>query len=93
MKESNVFKVLSDEIRRNILELLREKKRTAGELAQLLNITPARLSYHLDLLKSADLVLYYKEKNFIFYELNTSIFEELIIWLKRIGDVNYEKKN
>ena len=48
-------------------------------------LTPAALSYHLKLLKSADLVIEYKQKNFIYYEINISVFEELILWVKQFG--------
>ena len=57
----------------------------AGEIAEALNVTPAALSYHLKLLKSADLIMEYKQKNFIYYEINTSVFEELILWIEQFG--------
>lgn len=50
-----------------------------------MQITPAALSYHLNLLKSADLISEYKEKNFIYYEINTTVFEELILWINQFG--------
>ena len=80
MGETNIFKVLSDRQRRDILVLLK-----AGELAERLGITPAALSYHLKLLKGADLILEYRQKNYIYYEVNTSVFEELILWIKQFG--------
>ncbi len=57
----------------------------AGELAEHLKVTPAALSYHLKLLKGADLISEYKEKNFVYYEINTSVFEELILWISQFG--------
>ena len=57
----------------------------AGEIAEKLDISPAALSYHLKLLKNADLIMEYKDKNFIYYEINTSVFEELILWVKQFG--------
>ena len=63
---------------------------SAGEIAEKLEITPAALSYHLKLLKKADLVMEYKEKNFIYYEVNTSIFDEIIMWMKQFGGNNNE---
>jgi len=57
----------------------------AGEIAERLGITPQALSYHLKLLKSADLVIEYREKNFIYYEINTTVLEELIIWIQQFG--------
>ena len=85
MSESNVFKVLSDSQRREILVILRNGRMNAGEIAERLGITPQALSYHLKLLKSADLVIEYKEKNFIYYEINTTVLEELIIWIQQFG--------
>lgn len=57
----------------------------AGEIAERLGITPQALSYHLKLLKSANLVIEYREKNFIYYEINTTVLEELIIWIQQFG--------
>lgn len=57
----------------------------AGEIAEKLGITPAALSYHLKLLKGADLIMEYKQKNFIYYEINTSVFDELVLWIKQFG--------
>ncbi len=85
MSESNVFKVLSDSQRREILVILRNGRMNAGEIAERLGITPQALSYHLKLLKSADLVIEYREKNFIYYEINTTVLEELIIWIQQFG--------
>ena len=85
MSETNIFKVLSDAQRRDILVMLKERRMNAGDIAVKLGITPAALSYHLKLLKSAGLVLEYKEKNFIYYEINTSVLEELILWAAQFG--------
>lgn len=79
----DTFKALSDPLRRNILIMLKDSDMKAGDIAISLNVTPAALSYHLKLLKKAELVLEYKNKNFIFYELNTTLFDELIMWLKQ----------
>lgn len=75
------FKVLSDPIRREILTMLKNERMSAGDIAKKLDITPAALSYHLKLLKSADLVMEYKQKNFIYYELNTSVVDEMLMWI------------
>ena len=85
MSESSIFKVLSDSQRREILVILRNGRMNAGEIAECLGITPQALSYHLKLLKSADLVIEYREKNFIYYEINTTVLEELIIWIQQFG--------
>lgn len=85
MSEANIFKVLADPQRREILVMLRGGRLNAGEIAQRLQISPAALSYHLKLLKAADLVLEYREKNYIYYEVNTTVFQELILWVSQFG--------
>ncbi len=88
MSKTNIFKVLADKQRRDILVMLKNGRLNAGEIAQKLNITPAALSYHLKLLKSADLVMEYKDKNYVYYEINTTVFEELILWAEQFGGRN-----
>ncbi len=85
MGENNIFKVLSDSQRREILVMLRSGRMSAGEIAERLSVTPAALSYHLRLLRGADLVMEYREKNFIYYEINTTVFDEIILWAKQFG--------
>ena len=85
MGETNIFKVLADSQRRDILMMLKKGRMNAGEIAERLGITPAALSYHLKLLKGADLILEYKQKNYVYYEINTSVFDELILWVKQFG--------
>ncbi len=82
---AETFKALSDPQRRDILTMLREGRLNAGEISEKLGVTPAALSYHLKLLKSAELVLEYKEKNYIYYELNTTLFDEVVMWMKQFG--------
>ena len=81
MRETNIFKVLADSQRRAILMMLRNERLNAGEIAEKLQITPAALSYHLKLLKNADLISEYKEIKFVYYEINNSVFDVLIIWV------------
>ncbi|MCQ2497042.1 MAG: autorepressor SdpR family transcription factor [Lachnospiraceae bacterium] len=85
MSETNIFKVLADSQRRDILVMLREGRLNAGEISEKLKITPAALSYHLKLLKNADLISEYKEKNYIYYEINTTVFDDLILWINQFG--------
>ena len=85
MGKTNIFKVLSDEQRREILVMLKDGRMNAGEIAKKLAITPAALSYHLKLLKDADLIMEYKQKNYVYYEINTSVFEELLLWVGQFG--------
>jgi len=80
----STFRTLSDPQRREILMLIKKNYRmSAGEIADALGVTPQKLSYHLKLLKESDLLIESKEKNFVYYELNASLFDELILWLKQ----------
>ncbi|MBO5197592.1 MAG: winged helix-turn-helix transcriptional regulator [Lachnospiraceae bacterium] len=81
---ADTLKALSDPIRREALELLKNGRLTAGELAGKLAVSPAALSYHLRLLKAADLVMEYRQKNCIYYELNTTVLDELVLWIKQL---------
>ena len=85
MSGTNIFKVLADKQRRDILVMLKEGRLSAGEIAERLGVTPAALSYHLKLLKQADLVMEYKSKNFIYYEINTTVLDELILGVGQFG--------
>ena len=89
MGAAESFKVLSEPVRRKILELLKGGRMSAGELAKSLGMSPAALSYHLRLLKEAELVIEYKEKNFVYYSLNMTVFDELLMWFRGFTD---EKK-
>ena len=86
MAFNEVFKALSDKTRRKILELLREEDKTAGEIAEYFNITKASISHHLNILKQANLISDEREGQFIYYSLNTSIFEEVIGWFMGLSD-------
>lgn len=77
---NNVFKALNDETRRKILELLKEKDLTAGEIAEQFNISKPSISHHLDILKRADLVSSEKQGQFVLYSLNTTILEDILSW-------------
>ncbi len=88
MSDTNIFKVLSDKQRRDILVMLKNDRMNAGEIAEQLGMTPAALSYHLKMLKGADLIMEYKQKNYIYYEINTSVFDELILWIGQFGGGN-----
>lgn len=83
MSVSEIFKAFSDPVRRDIAELLRDGRLNAGELSEQLNISPAALSYHLRILKAADIVMEYRSKNYIYYELNVTVFDELVLWVSR----------
>lgn len=83
---NNLFKALNDQTRRQILELLKEKDMTAGEISDQFNISKPSISHHLDLLKRADLVVGIRQGQFISYSLNMSVFEEVIQWLMQFKD-------
>ena len=89
---SETLKAISDPVRRNILEMLKEEKRSAGELASEFNLSGATVSYHLTQLKKAGLILESRHKNFIYYELNASVFEEVLVWIYGLGGKNDESR-
>ena len=99
MGMSETLKAISDPVRRNILEMLREGKMTAGDIANKFNLTNATVSYHLSYLKKADLIKEEKKKKYIYYKLNTSVFEEILVWIYQFGkddkkgDNSNEEKN
>ena len=82
MSFANTFKALSDPVRREILQLLKSGRMPAGEIGSHFDMTGATISYHLNILKKADLVWEAKEKNYVYYELNTSVVDEILLWLK-----------
>ena len=75
-----LFKALNDNTRRKILELLKKKDLTAGEIADQFNISKPSISHHLDLLKQAGLVESVKEGQYIYYSLNTTVMDEIVKW-------------
>lgn len=75
-----LFKALNDNTRRKILELLREKDMTAGEIADCFDISKPSISHHLDLLRQADLVISIRKGQFIYYSLNTTVLDDMIGW-------------
>ncbi len=81
MALQETLKALSDPTRREILNLLKSGRLSAGEIADHFSITSAAVSRHLSVLKDADLIWDTREGKFIFYELNTSVLEEIMLWL------------
>ncbi|MGI5893024.1 MAG: autorepressor SdpR family transcription factor [Candidatus Merdivicinus sp.] len=84
------FRALSDPMRREILVLLRKGKLSAGEIAGHFGQSPAAMSYHLNQLKKAELVTEFRQKNFIYYELNTSVLEEILLWIEQFSKTEGE---
>ena len=78
----NTLKARSDPIRREILEQLKSGRLSAGEISEKFPVSGAAVSKHLSVLKEADLIRDTKEGKFIFYELNASVLEEVLLWLK-----------
>lgn len=75
------MRALGDPIRRDILNMLKVSRRSAGEIAERFAVSGAAVSRHLSVLKDADLIRDTREGKFIFYELNTSVLEEALLWL------------
>ena len=86
----NTLRALSDPIRRQILNLLKEGRLSAGEIVDRFEVTGASISRHLSVLKEADLIRDSREGKFIYYELNASVLEEILLW---IADLKGEKNN
>ena len=89
----DTFKALSDPVRREILTLLRSGRMSAGEIGTHFQMSGATVSYHLSVLRKADLVFETREKNFIFYELNTSVLEEVLVWISALRGGNKHEEN
>ncbi|PPB03077.1 autorepressor SdpR family transcription factor [Brevibacillus laterosporus] len=80
------FKALSDPTRRQILDLLREKDLTAGEIAEHFNMTKPSISHHLNLLKQADLIRDERIGQHIMYSLHTTVFQDVMKWILRFSE-------
>ena len=87
-----LFKALNDQTRREIVELLKTKDMTAGEIADHFNISKPSISHHLDLLRQADIVSSVKQGQFIYYSLNTTVFDEIISWVLGLQKGQHNKK-
>lgn len=83
---AETFKALADPVRRDILQLLKKGRMSAGDIGTNFDMTGATISYHLSILKKADLVVETREKNYIYYELNTSVLEEVMLWLSELKE-------
>jgi len=84
-----VFKALNDPTRREILELLKDRDLTAGEIADQFNISKPSISHHLDLLKQAGLVIANKDGQFIHYSINTTVMDEMLKWMLQFKRKKY----
>lgn len=89
---AETFKALSDPVRREILTLLKNGAMSAGEIGSHFDMTGATISYHLSILKKANLIFETRQKNYIFYELNISVVEEVMLWLSDLKGGNHDEK-
>ncbi len=93
MAMADTFKALGSPVRREILMLLKNGRLSAGEIGEHFDMTGATMSHHLSQLKKADLIFESKEKNFVYYELNATVFEEIMLWFAQFrgGDEDERK--
>ena len=91
MSLQNTLKALSDPIRREILNLLKSGRLSAGEICDHFDVTGASISRHLSVLKEADLIRDTREGKYIYYDLNASVLEEILLWVKDLkGDHEHD---
>lgn len=88
MGVQNTLRALADPIRRDILNMLKVGRMSAGDICGHFDVTAASISRHLSVLKEADLIRDKREGKFIFYELNTSVLEEVMLWIAQLKGEN-----
>jgi DNA-binding transcriptional ArsR family regulator len=89
----NTLRALADPIRREILNLLKGGRMSAGEICEHFNVTGAAVSRHLSVLKEADLIRDTREGKFIYYDLNASVLEEIMLWITDLkGDNHHDQE-
>ncbi len=87
------FKALSDDYRRQILEMLKNGKMTAGDISSRFDMTQATVSHHLSVLKEADLVRIERSGKYIYYELNSTVLDDVVKWIFSFKEDYHEKKD
>lgn len=93
MSFNETMKALSDPTRRAILNMLKNQTMAAGDIASQFEMTGATISHHLSILKKAKLIVEDKKKNYIYYTLNASVLEEVLLWITDLkGDQNHERE-
>ena len=90
MSFNETMKALSDPTRRTILNRLKAGALTAGEIAAGFDMTAATVSHHLSQLKKADLIRETRRKNFIYYSLNASVLEEVMLWIRDLKGADHQ---
>ena len=84
----HTLKALADPIRRDILNMLKDSRLSAGEITEHFSVTAPAISRHLSVLKEADLIRDAREGKFIYYEINTSVLEETMLWIATLKGAN-----
>lgn len=93
MGMQQTLRVLADPTRREILNLLKKGRLSAGEIGEHFSVSAAAVSRHLSVLKEADLITDTREGKYIFYQLNASVLEEILLWLAELkGEESHDKK-
>jgi DNA-binding transcriptional ArsR family regulator len=92
MSLQNTLRALSDPIRREILDMLKGKRMSAGDIVSHFDVTGASISRHLSVLKEADLIRDKREGKFIYYELNTSVLEDIMLFITNLKGENKNDK-
>ena len=93
MGMQNTLRALADPIRREILNLLKSGRMSAGEIVEHFDVTGASISRHLSVLKEADLIRDTREGKFIYYDLNASVLEEIMLWITDLkGEKNHDQE-
>lgn len=93
MSFNETMKALSDPTRRAILNMLKNRTMAAGDIASQFDMTGASISHHLSILKKSKLIVEDKQKNYIYYTLNASVLEEVLLWITDLkGDQNHERE-
>ena len=91
MSLQHTLKALSDPIRREILNLLKSGRLSAGQIVDHFDVTGASISRHLSVLKEADLIRDTREGKYIYYDLNASVLEEILLWVKDLkGETEHD---
>ena len=86
----NTMRALADPIRREILSMLKRGRMSAGDIVSRFDVTGASISRHLSVLKEADLIRDTREGKYIYYEINTSVLEEIMLWIKMLKGESHE---
>jgi len=92
MSLQNTMKAIADPVRREILNMLKKGRLSAGEIGEQFDITAAAISRHLSVLKDAGLIFDSREGKYIFYELNASVLEEVLLWIADLKGANKDDK-